>query len=173
MSCEYYEELISADQDGELNQKERNELSLHLAVCADCRQFAERIKLFHKLSASAKPPLFPKARQRMILQKTIGSISLWSRIRSMIFGSYKVPRQLIWLGYLTTAMIIGVITVELISDKMQLEKSNHEKTSQSSSVYKLEISDSDIIAYNATKKVVFTEQDIAESKTIVFSDNFK
>lgn len=172
MSCEYYEELISADQDGELNQSERNELSLHLAGCADCRQFAERIKLFHKLSASAERPVLPKARQRIILRKTIGSISLWSRIHGMIFGWYKVPRKLIWVGSLTAAIIIGVITVELISDKMQVQESDYEKTSQSSSVYKLVISDSDIIAYNATKKVVFTEQNITESKTVVFSDDF-
>lgn len=172
MSCEYYEELISADQDGELNQKEHDELSLHLAVCADCRQFAERIRLFHRLSASAKPPVLPKARQRIILRKTIGSISLWSRIHSVIFGPYKVPRKLIWAGSLITVIIMGVITVELTSDKMQVQKSNYEKTSQTSSVYKLVISDSDIIAFNATKKVVFTEQNITESKTIVFSDNF-
>lgn len=172
MSCEYYEELISADQDGELNQKEHDKLSLHLAGCADCRQFAERIKLFHKLSASAKPPVLSKARQRIILRKTVGSISLWSRIHGMIFGWYKVPRKLIWAGSLITVTIVGVITIGLMSDKMQVQESDYEKTSQSSSVYKLVISDSDIIAYNATKKVVFTEQNITESKTIVFSDNF-
>jgi anti-sigma factor RsiW len=171
MSCEYYEELISAAQDGELDQRESNELSLHLAGCGDCRRFAERIKLFHELSASAERPVLPKARQRIILWKTIGSMSPWSRVRGMVFGWYKVPRKLIWVGSLTAAIIIGVITVGLISDKMQVQESDYEKTSQSSSVYKLVISDSDIIAFNATKKVVFTEQDITESKTIVFSDN--
>lgn len=56
--CEPYEEMISAEIDGELRPEERRRLDRHLDSCPSCRSFARSIGA----TAVPKPPRFDRNR---------------------------------------------------------------------------------------------------------------
>ena len=65
MSCTAFQELLTADLDGELSPDEQDQLEQHLAECAACRSLQERLerldKGFAHLPEASPPPLRPRS----------------------------------------------------------------------------------------------------------------
>lgn len=57
-SCEPYEDLLSAQLDGELTAREQAELTAHLGTCPHCRKYARDLQALHAslLAMAADPP---------------------------------------------------------------------------------------------------------------------
>jgi predicted anti-sigma-YlaC factor YlaD len=169
MSCEYYQELLSAALDGELQRVERSELDAHLEVCAACRQFGEAIDAIHDLAAAAVPHRLPAAGQRRILHRTVGRTSFLSWLRHSIPGARQRPRTLAWAGSLVVLVfVVGIAVIQLWRNPENIE-SPPARTGQNAPVLEVTISDNDIVATSSTVKISLTHEDIVGSTTLILS----
>lgn len=59
MICDRYQELLSADIDGELTDSEQHDLQSHLHECAACRRKCDAMREQHELLSSSVAPSQP------------------------------------------------------------------------------------------------------------------
>lgn len=68
--CEYFENLCSANLDGELSRAQKRELDAHLAECPACAAYMEDLRLMRTAWSDLKEPL-PEALHEQIMQKVM------------------------------------------------------------------------------------------------------
>jgi anti-sigma factor RsiW len=142
MTCQQFEELVSARLDGELSGDEEKILQAHLEICPACRQLAADLDAvrgeLHKGHAAEMSP----GTQRAILKATIAGA--WRTVP----GYYLIPRRVLW----ATAAVIILAGVSLVTGVLPIKKKQGVTPPT---------------ATPAGQLVVFTEQDIVRSQIIV------
>jgi len=171
MPCDYFKELISADLDGELGSEESDKLKAHIAGCAKCSQFAQEVRSLHDITTSSPPLVLPKSRRKSILRETVGSVTLWSRLVRSIMKLDKLPRRFAWVGSVAVIVVVLGIALKFVSYGPQREDMQTEQFDREGTVLKLVLSENDIVATSSKLRVVLTEDDITETRTIVLSGN--
>lgn len=84
MSCQAFQELLSADLDDELSAEEKTSLEQHLADCPACRSLRQRLARmesgFAQLPEAPPPPLRPRPLPKPAAQGSAGVAAVWSAV---------------------------------------------------------------------------------------------
>ena len=112
MTCEYYQEAMSAFLDGQLDELVSRETFLHLSVCAPCRGFLRSSIVIQQGFRDLPIPSVPTSLDRRILhipdrdQQRTRPLSV--RIRSALSSRFDIP-----VPALVGGMGLLLITVSL------------------------------------------------------------
>jgi predicted anti-sigma-YlaC factor YlaD len=85
MDCRRFRRMISRQIDGALDRVERNDLELHLAACAECREFMElsrAVLSVHRSTRELSPPpsLLPSILAAVEIPERARWINGWFRV---------------------------------------------------------------------------------------------
>lgn len=142
MTCQQFEEMVSARLDGELSCDEGKILEAHLETCPACRQLAADLDIMRgELHKDDTAEMSPET-QRAILKATISGT--WRAVP----GYYLIPRRVLW----ATAAVVVLAGVSLVTGVLPIKKKQGVTPPTVAPVGQL---------------VVFTEQDIVRSQIIV------
>ena len=95
MTCEHYQEALSAFLDGQLDERVSSETFLHLSVCDFCREFLKSSVVIQQGFRDLPIPSVPTSLDRRILhipeRDQQGTRPLFARIRSALSSRFDIP----------------------------------------------------------------------------------
>ena len=121
MTCETYEEQISALIDHELKDEETGMLFAHLSVCPRCRHSLQSVLDLRSDFGEQVPPMAPKELDERILKRTRLAHRTLRDSRAIPFrlltGRISMPVPVAAL--ITIALIIGSVVLSSLMSKTQ------------------------------------------------------
>ena len=142
MSCEKYQELISALIDDEIGKDERLALDRHMAECHDCRREYERlldmsVKLRDNRLAQMPDDVEAKIREsiRQPAAQETPAMHIWR-------GTYRIPRPVAWVA----AAALMILALNAFIPGKQPEKRLVIPQSQSQTVQTITLTEADIVS---------------------------
>ena len=146
MSCEKYQEMISAKLDSELFGEEQKVLSSHLESCPECRRFADELESFMQLSSSSQTEQMPPALETRILDRTVRSAGERKSLWRFFHGYYRVPRGVAWAAMLAALLLITDAIVKTDLQPVTTNETAVESETTDSGIRRIVLTEDDIVS---------------------------
>ena len=121
MTCELYEEQISALIDHELRDEEAEILFLHLSTCGTCRRSLRSVLDLRADFSEQVPPMAPKELDEKILKRT--------RLAHRASKDRRAIRFHVWTGRISMPVpVAAIILVFLIAGSLMISSMTRQRT---------------------------------------------
>jgi predicted anti-sigma-YlaC factor YlaD len=130
MLCEKIQELLKTDYlDGEINQREEQEIKEHLAHCPQCRRLGEELlaqRLLFQKAEQVEPPerVWQNIRDAIITQELNQESRFGTGILGRLKNLFAVRPAFVLASALTVIIFVAFFTGAMIHKRQLLSKQN-------------------------------------------------